>query len=64
MHIPESSDSTGKIVGIAEDYDGNLKLGQTVYFGSEYLTLDIKGQKLEVMNHENILAVINEEKAG
>lgn len=57
---PEAADTSGRILGIGHEYDGPLKVGMKVYYGNKRQQLRIRSKTVEVMDPDNIIAVIDE----
>lgn len=58
---PEVEEFTGVIRHVGESVAPDLKVGQKVYFGSDYQKYKIQGEDLCVMEDQQILAIVNEE---
>lgn len=56
---PEAADTAGQILGIGEEYEGPLKVGMKVYYGNQRQQLRIQSKTVEVMDPDNIIAVID-----
>lgn len=61
--MPDTS-NTGIIKYIGEDYDGTLKLGQKVCYGTTIHKARIAGQDLIVMDPVNVFAILGSESKG
>lgn len=61
LFVPESSDCTGLVKYIGTEYRGNLKVGQVVCYGDQRQRVKMVGKELDVMDSENIFAVLEEE---
>lgn len=61
LYEPISSGNTGLIKYLGTDYVGTLEIGQLVCYGDQRQRMKIGGKDLEVMESENIIAVLEEE---
>ncbi len=59
FHIPENSDNFGVIRYIGEKYDGALKVGDPVIYGTKRERFKIEGLDIEVMLDDNVVAVLD-----
>jgi len=58
--IPESSDSTGYIKYIGEEYDGPLQKGMKVIFSNQREKVYVQESEIMIMDPENVVAILEE----
>lgn len=58
--MPDSEEYLGHIVYVGEEADPSLKVGQKVYFSTNYQQSRISGKELCIMNDTEIFAVVEE----
>lgn len=58
--MPETSEFFGLIIYVGTDAAKDLKVGQQVYFGTQYQQSRIANKNLCVMEDSNVLAVLSE----
>ena len=63
LTMPDASDCTGVVRYISEDVK-NVKVGQTVCYGSNRQRVKLRGQDFEIMDADNVFAVLDEEIAN
>ena len=57
--MPEDSTSCGVIVYLGTELtDSDLKVGQKVYFGDKRQQVRIDGKDIQIMDDDNVLAVV------
>lgn len=56
--IPEGEEFVGTIVHVGEDADKSLKVGQKVYFSTNYQQSLMEGKNLCIMNDTEIFAIV------
>jgi co-chaperonin GroES (HSP10) len=60
LAMTESVDSSGIIKFIGDKYDGDLKVGDSVYYGNKRERIRIGNNDVEVMEASNIVAILEE----
>lgn len=61
LSMPDSTDSTGIVKFLSEDYEGPLKTGMRVCYGDKRNRVKMLGMELEVMSPDNVFAVLQED---
>ena len=56
--MPEGEEFMGEIIHVGEDADKSLKVGQKVYFSTNYQQSMMEGKQLCIMNDSEIFAVV------
>lgn len=64
LHIPEVTDSVGIVRFLGENYQGELQLGDKVYFGDKRNEVRMGKMDIQVMLPDNIFAVVKEFQDG
>lgn len=60
--MPEVADSLGVIKYVGKDADSDLKVGTKVYYGNKRQQVRMAGADIEVMESDNIFAVVEDVK--
>ena len=60
LAMAESVDSLGIIKFIGSEYNGDLKVGDSIYFGNKREQIRMNSMDIEVMEASNIVAVLEE----
>lgn len=63
LTMPDASDCTGVVRFVAEGVE-NVKVGQMVCYGDKRQRVKLRGQDFEIMDADNVFAVLDEEIAN